>query len=666
VRTGGIFLRAGWTVLAAAGGVAAFPGAALAVDVPDVGGETLTFDVSNTSNLVYHFDNRNDSVTDDAYGEWLNQLYLRTYYWKFSLGVRLDSAVYFNTLDRQDVQDVIIEELGTANLSAENTMARGLHTRYTSLIYPAKLSLGFKHKWIEISGGDFYEQLGRGLVFSVRKVDEVAIDTTVRGGKIKLRGKWDDFRMEGTVFGGQLNPLRIDQPSGRILHGSGSPMFFAYPEVQDFEYWDSTGPNDFTLRRDLARPSYLEDNILGTGITLGPKQIQFGLNGAMLFRQSNSEDLARCLDGATTPETRDICAADYPTFTEPDASRSHDQIRNFSGSVRVPTVEDVFDAYVEVAGQQQTHGRVSGIDDSGNPQSEDDLWGYAVYSDLHFYGGPITVTLEGKHYRQFFPLAGNIGLSDGTFGAGEYAAINYSLPPTTEAKYVEQFGAPDVCISGGRGRIDAKVADKTNVYAWVGRYVSFTEIDPTNNECDSADEKRTDTWDTAAGTEIDSEDGKSQYWAWIGARFADSPAQVPALVDTSLFYREGYLRYDFNQHLGGAFSLSALGHHRARHMPGESPEPYVEGENYLGLNYNPHFSFVFGYEYRDIEQLDTTHFFNGYVQYRSMSDEEWYDQAFDTVRVFVGQRRDAVRCVAGVCRRYPAFEGAKLELVSRF
>jgi hypothetical protein len=36
------------------------------------------------------------------------------------------------------------------------------------------------------------------------------------------------------------------------------------------------------------------------------------------------------------------------------------------------------------------------------------------------------------------------------------------------------------------------------------------------------------------------------------------------------------------------------------------------------------------------------------------------------VQLFVDQRRAALRCIAGICRVYPAYEGARLEVVSRF
>ncbi|MEJ7734827.1 MAG: hypothetical protein WKG00_37265 [Polyangiaceae bacterium] len=60
------------------------------------------------------------------------------------------------------------------------------------------------------------------------------------------------------------------------------------------------------------------------------------------------------------------------------------------------------------------------------------------------------------------------------------------------------------------------------------------------------------------------------------------------------------------------------------------------------------------------------HYVNGGVQYKSNSTDHAWEQVLDTVTLFVGQRRGAVRCVSGVCRLFPPFEGVKLEVVSRF
>lgn len=646
-----------------------------AIDVEDVGGETLTLDISNTSELAYHFDNRNDADVagtlspsqhvDDNYGEWLNRLYLRALYWKFSLGVRIDSAVYFNDFDREDARELINETLGPpGDLDLENRFAREIHSRYTSLIYPTKLSLGFKHKELEATLGDFYLNLGRGLVFNVRKIDEVGVDTSVRGGKLKGSVDFENFLLEATVFGGQMNPIRIDYATGRILHGSGSPLFFGFPEAGDFEYFNSTGPNDFVRQTELAKPSYLEDNVVGGNVTLGPKQVQFGANAAALFRQRNSEDKVRCLElGA---RDADQCAADFPSFNTPEATRAHDQVINFSGTVRMPPIEEVVDLYVEVAGQHQRLGRVTTINPDGSAATEEDLWGYAVYANVNVGVEPIALTLEGKHYRSFFPLGANIDTITPGFGAGEYNIVTYSRPPTAESIYVEPIGAPDVCVSGGRARADLTVADGLRVYGWLGRYTSFTEIDTSNNTCETDDHLRTDTWDTAAGGEIDLQEGKTHYWAWIGARLTDAGAPIDTLAGRSdVFYREGYVRYDFNQHLAGDFSISALGYHRRQYEPLTISQVWHEGENLLALNWSPHWSFIFGYEYQTRPGLPT-HYFNGAIQFRSKSKDHWYEQLTDLVRLYVGQRRAALRCVGGVCRVFPAFEGMKLELVSTF
>ena len=56
---------------------------------------------------------------------------------------------------------------------------------------------------------------------------------------------------------------------------------------------------------------------------------------------------------------------------------------------------------------------------------------------------------------------------------------------------------------------------------------------------------------------------------------------------------------------------------------------------------------------------------NGGLQWRSLSKGGALGQLVDTFNVFVGQRRGALRCISGVCRQFPPFEGAKLELTSR-
>ena len=51
------------------------------------------------------------------------------------------------------------------------------------------------------------------------------------------------------------------------------------------------------------------------------------------------------------------------------------------------------------------------------------------------------------------------------------------------------------------------------------------------------------------------------------------------------------------------------------------------------------------------------HFFNGSVQ--------WNFTTASSLRLFAGGTRGGLRCISGVCREFPPFTGALLELVVR-
>ena|GEM_PF-336691 len=680
------------TSLALAAAAGALGGDALAFDVP-IGKDAITLDVSNTSDVGYHFDNRNTAPLDpknptiaplnrldDDYGDWFDRLQVRGFYKKLSFGLRVDSAVFFRLLDRQGVQEFIREKLGRDDLALENRFGEELHSHFgqllpggaRGLVYPSKLWLGYKNDWLEATVGDFYQQLGRGLILSVRKIDEVGVDTTIRGAKLRIGKSIGDTRIEASAFAGQFNPIRIDYPTGRILHGAGSPLFFGFPTASDFQSWvpnpryNPKNPGiepEFILATKRAKPSYLEDTVVGANVTFGRRQFEVGLNGVALLRQANSLDLEVCK--AQPGADVDACQASFPTFGQVGASRLHDQIKNFSATLRLPDVKDVLDAYVEAAVQHQTQGRVSSFGPDGAVR-EHDLFGYALYANVNVHVRDFSATLEGKHYRSFFPLASNTDAGGPPFGAPELNLLTYSLSPRAESIYTEPIGAPDVCISGGRGRFDYSLTREKKIYAWMGRFASWSELDATNSDCKTDASLRTDTWDMAAGMELSTVDGKSHYWGWLGARLTDlaEPTLLNAeqVEPTTVFYREGYVRYDLGQHLRGPFSIGMLGYHRHRT---QALETWVEGENLLAFNYNPSFSFIFGSEYTTREGFPTT-YFNGTIAYRAKSRDRWYQRLAESVRLFVGQRRAALRCVGGVCRVFPAFEGARLELVSRF
>ncbi len=661
-------------------------GSAYAVEIEDVGGEPLTLDIANSAIGNYHFDNRNDSTTttaaptalvDDRYAEFIDHLNVQAFYWRFRLGVRVDLNTYFATPDDVDLQRIAKERLpdatGVERYDYENLFRRELNTRFKNTIYPTKLFIGYTAPSVDITLGDFYAQLGRGLVLSVRKVDEVAQDTTVRGFKAAFKKSWSDASLSVTALAGQANPLRVDDQSGRRMNADGSPLFFGFPEARDFTFYsfDNRGNTSYTTLP--ARPAYLEDTIYGLSVEAGPKAVLFGAHASLVKRKSYAESFVRC-----TAAGSEGCAHLFPTFSTNNVSRLHDAIVSASGSLNFPNILGHGDAYIEAAVQHNADGRPTALDGAGYERIED-LTGYGIYAAVNLREGPVTVGLEGKHYRSFLPLSGNVSSdssADNTFAAPEFSIVAYNQPPNADTTYQEPLGSPNICISAGRSRVDWRVRPNLTVYAWFGYLVSWSEANANNTQCLTDDAgQETHTVDAASGGEITFEEEKSFLKAWVGGRNtnrAEPVEQVNAGGESDGFYREGYVRYDIAKHLAGDFSLQAQGLHRHRYEPQLSSDWWNEGENYLALRWAPHFAFIFGFEYLGRRgctadpETGTCFYFNGGAQFKAVHKDNVAEMIFDTINLFVGQRRGGIRCVSGVCRPFPPFEGVKLELSSRF
>ncbi len=682
------------------------PARASAVET-ELAGKPFVVDVTNTSILNYHFNNRNTAdgnvatILDDKYGEWLDRLNIQVSWWKLRAGVRVDGATFFATPTAARIRELATAAQPTdldKRLAFENQIYGDLHTRFLRAYYPSKLFVGFAQPGVDITVGDFYAQLGRGLVFSARKIDELAVDTTVRGVKVVADHDFDGFRLAGTFFVGQMNPLRIDETSGRRLHGDGSPLFFGFPSAGDLSTFSYDAAGKPVLGVQPGTPNYLEDTVLGAHIEGGTKRFLIGGNTSILARTSHTEDFLRCLADSEgmVNNAQQVCGQQFPQIpTNNDPAKAHNTIVTYSGSLSIPNIAKHGDLYVEVAGQSLRDGQLTALAEGGLPAVKaPDSSGHAIYASASVNVGPVAFSIEGKSYRNFFPLSSNIDTFNKSFGAPEYSLIAYNQVPIVDPTYTETVsgGSPNVCIDGGRGRLDYRFDRGTSVYAWLGRSSSWTEKPGRNDAVCTVDAStRSDTWDTAVGTELALEGGKSHVRAWIGARTTDLPVATdsgPLSAQTTTFYREGYIRYDFVKHLTDRFSLQMQGFHRRRYEPFSFAEAWVEGENYTALQWSPHLSAVFGYEYEykpttgcrplyhDAQGAhpgsDLCHYLNGGLTFRANLGEQGtpaervLGRIFDTVSVFVGQRRGATRCVSGVCRQFPPFEGAKLEITSRF
>jgi hypothetical protein len=609
--------------------------------------------------LNYHADNRNEQRVDDRYAEWLNRLNVQLNNGPFTAQLRLDSALYAlkpdpnklaaadadanpaDILQRSKISQISVEEARRAYITGQTTSyGRDLSARYINTVYPSKMALSYTIPGLEIAVGDTYAQLGRGLVLALRKADELAADTTLRGVKVDFKPDLGALRLNITALAGYTNPLRVDEVSGIQMSQDGSALFPLAPRPRTTSYITKAAPN------------FAPDRIIGGKIEQGTKNLLIGVQGMLMTRG----------------------AADFQTGQDVSPSRNAGEISIGSISVLAPNLGGHGSFYIE--GALQGLNKPYTLPDSGDSGVEQRellrrlSGGTAIYAQLLLYGGPFTLTLEGKRYDRFFPLLATVG----GLGATPFQALQYNGVPTTEPITSDtQFDQFNVCVVGGRARLDYRADDGVLLYASLGRYTTYTERSQACGQDRQAndagvllpppgktDEIRNDVIDPFVGFEINFEHNRTHAYASTGIRIdeAATPTAYDGLVDpTSIYYREHYVRYDAVKRLFGPFSIQTAGFHRYRFHPLRSPTPWREGENYLSLIYSPIMSGALGVEYSTFGG-ELKMFYNGQIQYRITTDT--------VVRLFVGQTRPALRCVSGVCRQFPAFEGAKLEAVVRF
>jgi len=585
--------------------------------------------------LSYAWKNRDFSpndlstVVNDNWGVWYNRLHGQVTSGNLRFGVRMDNAWYFTSPDPTAAAIDLTEHRAPApgqltppayfRLKEQQT-GEELSNRYINWIYPAKIFVSYTTPEVEATVGDVYAEFGHGLVLSVRKHDELRSDDTVRGLRASAKAKLGSTRVKLTAVGGGLNPLRIDEGSGRYLgvDSSVTPGFLKVTEAG----MPRAIATDFAPRgtncAQTPTCTYAPDRVLAAQLELDFGHVALDTQVSALFRQA---------------------------ALSPDSVRSASTITTFSESATLTTSDGRGSLSLEGAGQKLAR----------SDELEELPLGYALYASGSYDLSPVVLLVEARHYRRLFPLYANVNVAN----AREFSQVAWNAPPTTEAPYVDtEFGNFATCVSGGRARADYGLARGITAFGWLGYWQSFSEIQP-NDRCDTGSRFRSDVSDLASGFDLRTRDSHSRATVTVGARFDDAAEPlVTSLGPTRVYYREVYARYDAVAALSGPWALELQGWNRRRHETiGPQLTPWYEGENAAGLDYGAAWAFIFGTEYNTDVAPPTT-YFNGSVRYKPTSDS--------SIGLFVGQRRSALRCVGGVCRVVPGFEGVRLDASVRF
>ena len=616
------------------------PARALAVDVGAADGKPIQLDVTETSIVAQHFDARTPpgqalpgptTVEDSGWGEWINRINAALRWEHWTVGVRLDSAVYW----RRPADN---GSYATRYPTYTSIIQQDNESRFRDSIYPAKLWVTYAAPGLEVTAGDSYVQFGRGLTLSMRKVDELGIDTTVRGAKVKFEK--DPFAV--TVVAGFANPSRVDEATGRSL-------FVTTNLVQGDPRRAEIG-SDRVVGVDLQAGR-------GLPVTLSSHVVRFtrcapyGYSGADV---STDPALSPMLDtfNAGTCNTSDTNAWLSLLGDTPRGLKAHD-ITMAGQSLEVPSLWGHGKLYIEAAVQQRQ---------SDLPGQTTNLDGNALYASLTFDAGITNTTLEVKSNRNFYTVAASAGQQ-----APEFAIVAYSfLPPAESFNMLDAEGVGDfnACVEGGRVREDVS-ANKDLLLYGQGVF-AYSQTEQSSGACNAsghtlapvaANQVQDVVYDGVGGTEYYFDGKLSHVFASVGAR--DDTRE-----DGVFQYREQHLEYSIAKYLGGPWSLEIQGRHRHRKEQGFNLDPntyannfWYEGENYVALRMAPKWVFTQGFEYTTMVGQPLV-YFNGAVLYKFTSSSN--------VRLFVGEQRGAFRCASGICRFFPAFEGARAELTLRF
>jgi hypothetical protein len=312
----------------------------------------------------------------------------------------------------------------------------------------------------------------------------------------------------------------------------------------------------------------------------------------------------------------------------PDTTqKNQDQTASVSGSLEFPNLFGHGSAYAEYARQQRLVGDLP-------------YQASAAYMSMTLAFGPATVLAEYKNYRHYLPTATSIS----PLNAPELALIDtYTALPTLER--LEQAVLNNTDVTGPRVRVDYAATETITPFLSLGAF----------------DDRifNVRIVDAYGGVEVTWQEARSRASVSGGMRptFHDAPGFFGAGAASSSTWHVKYLA---SQWLAGPYSLELNGLHMShRDDVGGRWVPWMEGQAYLSLKRAGLWSVALGYEYYT-EAPETTR-----TQYLNVNLAYTINRNL-TLRAMGGGQRGGIKCVNGICRTYPAFDGARLELVAKY
>jgi hypothetical protein len=609
-------MRARYAALAAL--TIALPAQAITISTGD--GPPIQLDLTNTADFDYHFYEGNGFITPqfqagphgpipntswnptaNFYYDWLNKLDTKLTYGDWHAELRLDSAVFWNVFQVDSI----------ASPAQQRNVSYLMQNRFINNLVLEKVSVSYTSTNLEATVGDFYINYGRGIILSLRKVDQLGVDTTLRGGNITGRVG----NLTANFAGGITNNINTDQATASVAPDAEDPIVAGRLEYRQ--------PRLFavSLQGTFIGQNYSTLQLQPYGVpdpaSLNPLTCNSGNNCRSVQIAPLSLGTVGANDGVNLPLWQ--------------------QFKNLGGTLELPQILQNASAYFEFDHQWNQVQHALTIE------------GNAFYGGVNFFAGPVTVQAELKDYGHLeAPIQSS--LSSAAFPAF-YQQTVYTNPPNLEEIWQEELSAnPTITIWGPRVRIDWQVNENLRPYI---AGAAFQDNGDGYN-----------IYYGMLGLEANWQQHRSHLNINGGLRYEFlneySPVQPPSPTNTNVNQGESWVQYDIVQSLSSIYSLELDGLHRNMNdCFGQTPcHVWTQGYAYLSLK-RTSITVSGGVEYY-------TQFLNLYQPYYFNASASWIATNSLLVRAFVGGREAGLRCINGICRFFPGFNGVNLEIVAHY
>ncbi|MCH9688935.1 MAG: hypothetical protein K0V04_46305 [Deltaproteobacteria bacterium] len=479
--------------------------------------------------------------------------------------------------------------------------------------------------------GDYNVNFGRGMGLSVRKIDEIGVDATIKGGRADFHNKF----LRATAIAGFSNRQNSDFATRQLLP---DPGFAAQSYTFAQDAGDGACSTDGRLTADVGNPFWTEcSDLLVGGRVEGklPGKVDVGAHYVHI-------DFGDELTVGVIDEHLHLIGGD---IARSRIAKVWDVFLGASGVVRNPQIRQVPEALA-----------LSSIP----------LEGYGVYSSNTLRLGETTVLAEGKHYRDYL-----VALTQNSL-------LQYTENPTLERE--DQQVPGNINATGGRLRVDHLIRKRgLTLFINTLEYI-YNDTVGLSQFTDENSRLATHNYGGIIWRKPNSDFVLQVSGGYRYERWRQTPDGLDAWVRRRFPHAEFYLTVPVGHSRGLVHALAFRGEGRWETLINsrDSQEQFFRGLFTLGYSLSPWFSISY------LQGIDTEQ--PTPAGEPSLTDEEcpqganslcrphlWpgvlarinlFNSSF--LRIFAGRQVGGRICVNGSCRTLPDFEGIRGEVVIAF